>query len=140
MSAETSIPPVAAPSAPPDTPEPTAASAGPSWTAVLDRVHNADRMIGALLRNSCEVLAVEETHFVLGFYYPFHKEKIEEPAKRKIVEEAIGVVYGRPMTLRCQLCERDLEARRRAAAEDPLVKVAVEEMGARIVEIKEGHG
>ena len=61
----------------------------------------------ALLRSACDPIALEDNTIVLGFYYPFHKEKIEDPKYRRFVEEAISKVFGAEYKVRCVLTPRD---------------------------------
>ncbi|MCH8963269.1 MAG: hypothetical protein IH820_18635, partial [Bacteroidetes bacterium] len=50
--------------------------------------------LDALLRNACEPIAIEGETLVVGFYYPFHKSKIEDPKYRHLVEKKVSEVFG----------------------------------------------
>jgi DNA polymerase-3 subunit gamma/tau len=99
------------------------------WREVV----NATRGLGskgnldALLRSACEPVALEGDTLVLGFYYEFHKEKIEDPKYRHMVEGKVSEVFGAPYKIRCVLTERKPKDR------GHLVEAALE-MGAKIVE------
>ncbi len=102
------------------------------WKEVV----NATRGLGskgnldALLRSACEPMAVDGDTLVLGFYYGFHKEKIEDPKYRHMVEAKVNQVFGKPYKIRCVLTER------RKKDQGHLVEAALE-MGATIVEEEE---
>lgn len=87
--------------------------------------------LDAFLRSACDPVAVEDDTLVLGFYYSFHKEKIEDPKYKYLVERKLKEVFGRAYKVRCVLIDR--RKRIEAKKEDPLIKAALE-MGARISE------
>ena len=86
--------------------------------------------LDALLRSACEPVALEGETLVLGFYYEFHKEKIEDPKYRHMVEAKVSEVFGKNYKIRCMLTER------KAASRGHLVEAALQ-MGAKIVEEEE---
>jgi DNA polymerase-3 subunit gamma/tau len=86
--------------------------------------------LDALLRSACEPVALEGETLVLGFYYEFHKEKIEDPKYRHMVEAKVNEVFGKNYKIRCMLTER------KAASRGHLVEAALQ-MGAKIVEEEE---
>ena len=83
--------------------------------------------LDALLRSACEPVALEGETLVLGFYYEFHKEKIEDPKYRHMVEAKVSEVFGKNYKIRCMLTER------KAASRGHLVEAALQ-MGAKIIE------
>ena len=62
--------------------------------------------LDALLRSACEPIDVKGDTIVLGFYYDFHKEKIEDPKYRTMVEAKVLEIFGKPYKIRCQITER----------------------------------
>jgi DNA polymerase-3 subunit gamma/tau len=62
--------------------------------------------LDALLRSACEPVSVNDDTIVLGFYYEFHKEKIEDPKYRHMVEAKIKEIFGSPYKLRCVIVEK----------------------------------
>jgi hypothetical protein len=86
--------------------------------------------LDALLRSACEPVALEGETLVLGFYYEFHKEKIEDPKYRHMVEAKVSEVFGKKYKIRCMLTER------KATSRGHLVEAALQ-MGAKIVEEEE---
>ncbi len=62
--------------------------------------------LDALLRSACEPVEVTGDTLVLGFYFDFHKEKIEDPKYRTMVEAKVLEVFGRPYKIRCVMTEK----------------------------------
>jgi DNA polymerase-3 subunit gamma/tau len=89
--------------------------------------------LDAFLRSACEPVALEDDTLVLGFYYPFHKEKIEDPKYRHLVESKLEEVFGKPYKIQCILVDHKRETLSQPRVQNPLIKAALE-MGARIKE------
>lgn len=93
--------------------------------------------LDALLRNACEPVDLDGDTLVLGVYYPFHKQKIEDTKYRHIIEKRLSEVFGSTYKVRCVLTPREKKAPspqvNNPLVEGPLVKAALE-MGAVIVE------
>lgn len=89
--------------------------------------------LDAFLRSACEPVAVEGNTLVLGFYYRFHKEKIEDPKYRHLVERKLKEVFGQTYQLRCILTSREERTIAKAQPKSPVVRAALE-MGAKIID------
>jgi DNA polymerase III subunit gamma/tau len=89
--------------------------------------------LDAFLRSACDPVDLEGDTLVLGFYYSFHKEKIEDAKYRHLVEKKLKEVFGRPYKIRCVLVDHKRDSPSDARTQSPLVKAALE-MGARIRE------
>jgi DNA polymerase-3 subunit gamma/tau len=89
--------------------------------------------LDAFLRSACDPVALEDDTLVLGFYYSFHKEKIEDAKYCHLVERKLNEVFGRPYKIRCVLVDYKRELPSRAKTQNPVIKAALE-MGARISE------
>jgi len=89
--------------------------------------------LDAFLRSACDPVALEDDTLVLGFYYSFHKEKIEDAKYRHLVEKKLKEVFGQPYRIRCILVDHKREALSQARTQNPVIKAALE-MGARISE------
>ena len=89
--------------------------------------------LDAFLRSACDPVALEDDTLVLGFYYSFHKEKIEDAKYRHLVEKKLKEIFGRPYKIRCILVDYKREIPSQARTQNPVVKAALE-MGARISE------
>ncbi len=100
------------------------------WRDVVEAVKGlgSKGQLDAYLRSACEPLAVEGDTLVLGFYYAFHKEKIEDPKYRHMVEAKVSEVFATPYKIRCTLIG--------PKGKGHLVEAALQ-MGARIVEEEE---
>ena len=88
--------------------------------------------LDAFLRSSCEPVGVEEDTLVLAFYYPFHKERIEDPKYCRMVERKLSEKFGSPSKVRCVLRPKA----RQQAIDGHLVKAALA-MGGRITSVVE---
>ncbi|MGB2854131.1 MAG: hypothetical protein WBC55_06755, partial [Dehalococcoidia bacterium] len=90
--------------------------------------------LDALLRSACEPVALDGDTIVLGFYFEFHMEKIEDPKYRHMVESKASEIFGKPYKIRCILTEREKKPPvQQSKSQGHLVDAALK-MGARIVE------
>jgi DNA polymerase III subunit gamma/tau len=89
--------------------------------------------LDAFLRSSCQPLAIEDNTLVLGFYHKFHKEYIEDPKYKHLVERKLREVFGHSYQVRCVLTSPSEQARVKVETESPLVKAAKESYGAKVV-------
>ncbi len=89
--------------------------------------------LDALLRSACDPVALEDDTIVLGFYYAFHKEKIDDPKYRYLVERKLGEFFGRPYKIRCILVDHRRQASPLPEEKTSLIEAALE-MGAKIKE------
>jgi DNA polymerase III subunit gamma/tau len=87
--------------------------------------------LDAFLRSSCEPLSIEDNTLTLGFYHKFHKEYIEDPKYKHLVEKKLHEVFGRSYQVRCVLTAGKVKVK--SEGESPLVKAAKESYGATIV-------
>jgi DNA polymerase-3 subunit gamma/tau len=87
--------------------------------------------LDAFLRSACDPLDLVDDTLVLGFRYPFHKEKIEDGKYRHLVEKKLKEVFGQPYKVQCVLVDSKREVSSKAGTENPVVKAALE-MGATI--------
>ncbi len=136
---------VSPPISPPATDVVAAAVDGQPHTIEHIRQHwsqfiNACRGVGssgnldALLRSSCEAVALEGETLTLGFYAGFHKDKIENPKYRHLVEKKLLDVFGVPYQVHCVLTpKKNAEVKEQPRAYHPVVTEALK-MGGRIIE------
>ncbi|MCJ7515896.1 MAG: DNA polymerase III subunit gamma/tau [Dehalococcoidia bacterium] len=87
--------------------------------------------LDAFLRSSCEPMSIEDNTLTLGFYHKFHKEYIEDPKYKHLVEKKLHEVFGRSYQVRCVLTAG--KAKSKSEGESPLVKAAKESYGATVV-------
>jgi chromosomal replication initiation ATPase DnaA len=97
---------------------------------------------------SCEPVGVENDVVILSFSHKFHRSKVEEDKKRGIVEDVLSDLLGRKLRIRCvidrhreshsgqavaeQLGEEG-EPQSQDVSDDPVVQMAVDELGAEVV-------
>ena len=103
------------------------------WGKVLARVRPYNKMAEALLRDAVPV-KVEGDLVVLGFHYQGHAERFEKQANGKaMIEKALTEIFQTPCRVRCVLSPK--KAKLKAVEEDPLIRAAVNQLGAEITEI-----
>jgi hypothetical protein len=65
----------------------------------------------------------DEDNIVLGFHYPFHKDSVDNPKNRALVEECLGRILTHSVHIRCILTPKASPGG--AAAGSPAVKDGV---------------
>lgn len=117
------------------------------WGDFLNKLRPEDLKLEALMR-SCEPVAVEDDVVVLNFSHKFHRSMVQEDNKRELVGKVLSDLFGRQLGVRCVMNrgrqsnppevddqpredERDTTAQEVSA--DPLVRMAVDELGAEVV-------
>jgi DNA polymerase-3 subunit gamma/tau len=117
------------------------------WPSFLNALRPRDLSLEALMR-SCEPVDVENDVVVLSFSHKFHRSKVEEDKKRGIVEDVLSDLFGRQLRVRCVMNQQreprsgqevagqvgeEGGSSSRDVSEDPVVRMAVDELGAEIV-------
>ncbi len=117
------------------------------WSDLLDALRPQDLSLEALMR-SCEPVDVQEDAVILSFTHQFHRSKVEDEKKRRIVEDALSSVFGEQLHVRCVVGRREEARAVESAAEqggdaeegtdeegssDPLIRLALDELGAEVV-------
>lgn len=111
-----------------------------SWTRVLAEIKGRNMHVEAILKD-CQLAAVEGDVVVLSARYPFHKEKLEDNRSKELVEQVVSMVMGQPCRIKCILTvggnkhEPKGNDKIQAAADDPLVKAALE-MGYEVADVQ----
>ena len=112
---------------------------------MLEAVKNVSRSVEAFLKDSRPVEADEE-NLTLGFKYPFHKDSVDNPKNRALVEESFGKVLAHPVRVRCTLIPRDspspaapvvLKDGAARPSADTTVKLAEELFGGKVVKVEQ---
>ena len=115
-----------------------AAATAAAGDDLLQRIRLAckgvDHRVAAYLNGTCEIKSLENGVLVLAFYQQsnFHREKIDTPDNRRIVEEAASRLMGQTITLECTVCERQRAEGKPSMRGGHLVQAA-RQMGARPV-------
>jgi DNA polymerase-3 subunit gamma/tau len=119
------------------------------WPEFLNALRPRNLSLEALMR-SCEPVAVEGDVVSLEFAHNFHRSKVEEEHNKHLIEDVLSTLVGQRYRVRCVLGQgravtppqrpasksADEEATPSAEqiiAEDPVVRAAVEDLGAQIV-------
>jgi DNA polymerase III subunit gamma/tau len=124
------------------TPAPSGSGTGKSVPPDLARARDAlprvyDAMkevhIRALLNSGCDIIEVGEEGIVLGFRFPNHARKMQEPQNLKALADTLSQVIGSQVNVRC-VHDATVESwkQRATASRSPLVRAA-QEMGARVL-------
>lgn len=100
---------------------------------------------------SCEPVAVEGDVVLLEFAHNFHRSKVEEEHNKRLIEDVLSTLVGQRYRVRCVLVRREravtppqrpvsksagekaTPSAEQIIAEDPVVRAAVEDLGAQIV-------
>jgi hypothetical protein len=69
------------------------------------RGFGSNRNLDAILRSSSTPLEIRGDTLVIGFQYSFHKEKVEDPKYRHLVERRIAEFMGTYYKIQCELIE-----------------------------------
>lgn len=109
------------------------------WEEIKRDVRPKSPTVQALL-HSVRPMDVEGQTLVLLATSPFHKENLEKPQNRRILEDVIKRHLGRAYAIRCTIEAkteaRDLRGQIREARKDELVRAAMNIFEAHIVDIE----
>ncbi len=103
------------PSATPQTPvpspktKPASASSldATAWASVMSTARQKNTTIEALLR-AAKPLEFDGKALTLGVYYQFHKERLEVPVNRRLLEEIVAAVFGSHVEVNLTLTEKEI--------------------------------
>lgn len=103
------------------------------WKTILTRVRPINTSIEALLR-AARPVGYDGSNLILGVYYRFHKERLEEVSHRKVLEDVAAGVMGRPIKITCTLTDppakKDVPASPLTETKDnDIIKIAEEIFG-----------
>ena len=88
--------------------------------------------LDAMLRSAAKPMSVENNTLTIGFYHDFHKNYIEDPKYKFLVEKKLHEFFGRSYKIRCILTEPSKETRKRPATESPMLQAALQR-GAKLI-------
>jgi DNA polymerase III gamma/tau subunit len=72
------------------------------WKEFIKQSRELNHSITALLKSS-KPIDIEGNFVILEVFYPFHKERLESPNNRKLVEKLMSEIYETGLSIRCQL-------------------------------------
>ena len=75
-----------------------------NWKSILAKLKPINSTIEALLR-ATKPIGVKGNILKLGVFYKFHKERLEDIKYRKIFEDVVAEIFGKPIKLVCTLTE-----------------------------------
>ncbi|HSH31875.1 MAG TPA: hypothetical protein VK963_04390, partial [Candidatus Saccharimonadales bacterium] len=102
------------------------------WPKALLLIKASNNSLYALLR-SCAV-TVSGEQVVLTCRFKFHRERLQEPKNRQIIEAALQRVYGTELRVVCQLEVAAAEPAPPPVRDQELVTSALEIFGGEVVD------
>jgi DNA polymerase III subunit gamma/tau len=95
-----------------------------NWKKILAETVQYNNSIHALLKSS-KPISVEDSCVLLEVGYSFHKERLEAPKNRRIVENIIKNVIGEDLRIKCKKSDKPVKKSKYASGEltDHNVKV-----------------
>jgi len=92
----------------------------------------------------CHPIEADEENIVLAFKYPFHKDSVDNPKNRALVEESFGKVLAHAVHVRCTLVAKEgqaaagvvLKDKAAPVQDDAVVKAAAQMFGAEVVAVE----
>jgi hypothetical protein len=112
------------------------------WPDILREVRIRSVSAEALLK-ACAPVGVEDGRVILGFRYPFHRDKVEEQGNRALIEDVVRSVLTGARSIHCVLgTEPAAEAPPSAQGNSPFAgdPKAASDSGAEPHEEEEGSG
>jgi len=103
--------PLSGAAAPRDEPDAAQSPEGRFMKELYQRCRTANPTLGAWLNGSCEVTAIGEEEFELGFYAPIHMQKVDKDC-RTLVEQQAELILGHKVHLKVRQIERTPQSRR----------------------------
>lgn len=107
------------------------------WQELLSHLAPRNHSTAGLLR-SARPKEIKDKFLTIEVFYKFHKEQLEQEARRKMIEEEVARMWG-PISVRCVLGEKTQQSLKRApevenisgkVADDEVIRAAEEIFGA----------
>lgn len=102
------------------------------WLKALMIVKQVNNSLYALLRSSCSS-SINGNELVLGCRFNFHKDRLQEPKNRELLESALMKVYGKQIRMSVQL-ENTGPPPVAESSETELVSSALEILGGEVID------
>ncbi len=71
----------------------------------MEKVKPHNHTVNGLLRGT-KIKEIREDNLIIEVFYKFHKERLEEPKCRQILEKVVSEVMGEPVRIKCVLGEK----------------------------------
>jgi len=107
-----------------------------SWRGILAKVRPINATIEALLR-ATKPICIDGNVLKLGVFYKFHKERLEDVKNRRIFEDVITEVFGRPIKLVCTLTEPPTREEKEIVNQVDVKQVLTEDGDKDIIKVAE---
>ncbi len=92
--------------------------------------------LDAFLRSACIPLSLDDNVLTVGFYHKFHRDYIDDPKYKFLVEKKLREVFQRPYKLQCVITEqRKKEPSDSKRKESQLIDI-VKQRGGKIIDQK----
>jgi DNA polymerase-3 subunit gamma/tau len=109
------------------------------WPGVVREMKAYNPQLQALLRN-VHPIDVQAENVVLKADFKFHKEKVEQPQHRRLLEDMISKHVGHQVLVTCTLDaepeEQDLRGQIKKSRRDPWVKAAINVFDADVIGVE----
>ena len=105
-----------------------------SWDKLLKALKPLNHSLEAFLRG-CEANDVASRTVTLKFFYKFHKDMVDQPKNRKLVEEELGKLLGRDVKLKTVLGEKPQSRRIKFEEVQNVEEVPAEDLAQKAVDI-----
>lgn len=131
-----------------------------NWARILAEIRPLNRTAEALLRSCAPVRIEGDNILVIGAEHNFHKERLEEPRCKQVLETVVSQVLGYQCRVRCVIISKEQAANPPSPSQadeasrsqlpaadqqpqkyqdmvnDPLIREAVQRYGAQVVDIQ----
>lgn len=109
-----------------ETKETPATPLSEKWPLILNAVKPYNHSLCGILRG-CRIKEITDSTIILETYYQFHKDSVEKPSQKAIVEKVIAEICGKEYHIKCLLAEKPKTAMPiMQNQEEDLVKAAEE--------------
>lgn len=109
--------------------QPATGVASELWPKVLLQIKASNNSLYALLC-SCQI-SLTGNELVVTSRFSFHRDRLNEPKNRAVIEEALDKVYGKPMKVVAQVETTEAKT---ANTSDELVSSALEILGGEVID------
>ncbi|MCR4406081.1 MAG: DNA polymerase III subunit gamma/tau [Anaerolineae bacterium] len=131
-----------------------------NWARILSEIRPLNRTAEALLRSCAPVRVEGDNVLVIGAEHNFHKERLEEPRCKQVLETVLSQILGYQCRVRCVITSKEQtvnspnpsqadevsrsespvadqqQQKYQDMVNDPLIREAVQRYGAQVVDIQ----
>jgi len=99
-----------------------------TWKKILDMLRPVRASVEILLR-SAKPISFDGNDLVVGVYYKFHKDSLDDIKNKIIFEDVLKQVFNKNITVECVLCEpQKIQSDVKPAALQDDISVTAEEI------------